>query len=258
MIIDDTVVRKYLAGEPSSGYSDTWIYCTVGRGYLFEEPNPEKRIWVSKLHEKIKRQIENYTPQNYEAIKTLFPEFYCVTSDYTILLVVGFPDPYDAMFVSHNGKEYVIFDLIQIGEDSIDDNYSCHRVLTHELIHLCVKNKYPADMTASYIERLDYTAFDEGFAHALTYPEDISSFVFNEAIQERYNTSKAILEKAYFEIDTEKQRNFLITADTGNYWDKFASISGKLYLLKHKYDLRDIYLAGWRGFSKKIIDDSNE
>lgn len=255
MKIDDSIVQNYINGRNPETYNNCWIYSAFGRGNLFETPDPVNCEWVSKLYCKLKNQIVNYVPRNEEAVKKLFPDFEAVSSNYTIMLVVGFPDPYDAMVMEHDGKEYMVFDLIQFGADSLDEKYSCHRVLTHELIHMCLHKKYPKPAGLSYIDELNYIAFDEGFAHALTFPEDITSFNFNDDLNEKYLMAKKKLGEVYRETNPAMQKEFLISADTGDYWDKFASISGKMYLLKNKERLEEIYSSGWEGFSEIIIND---
>lgn len=36
-----------------------------------------------------------------------------------------------------------------------------------------------------YLDELNYITFDEGFSHALIYPEDIISFKFDEFLEEK-------------------------------------------------------------------------
>lgn len=220
-----------------------------------ETPKPSARIWVSKLCEKLKSQIKSFEPRNVNPVRKLFPDFDNVAKDYTIMLVVGFPDPYDAMVLGHNGKEYMVFDLIQFGEDALDESYNCNRVLTHELIHMCLHNKYPLAQGMSYLDELNYTTFDEGFAHALAYPEDIIEFKFDESLEEKYKIAKAKLNKALNETDPLKREEYRISADTGNYWDKFASISGKLYMLEHIDRMSELYETGWQDFAKRILNE---
>ena len=202
MIIDDSIVLKYLSGQPPESYSDCWIYNNLG----FESPDLCNKEWVLKLYNKLKYQIENFIPRNYETVKRLFPCFDDVANDYTIMLVVGFPDPYDAMVLNNNGVDYMVFDLIQFTQEALNEDYSCHRVLTHELIHICLRKNYPEPFCASYTERLDYTAFDEGFAHALTYPENLSEFQFDDFLSEKYHHAKQTLAHALAETDPEKQK----------------------------------------------------
>lgn len=197
--------------------------------------------------------MKTLSPRNEDAVRRLFPQFDRIADNYTILLVVGFPDPYDAMVLEHKGRAYMVFDLIQFQEDSLKEDYSCHKVLTHELIHLCLMEDYPAAYEMSYIEDLNYTAFNEGFAHALTYAENIYDFVFDGFLAERFQMAKRTLQAALAETDEQKQKIYSTMADTGEYWDKFTSIAGMLYLLQHIDDIERIYQEGWHDFTTRIL-----
>lgn len=140
-------------------------------------------------------------------------------------------------------------------EDSLKEDYSCHKVLTHELIHLCLMEDYPVSYEMSYFEDLNYTAFNEGFAHALTYVENIYDFVFDGFLEEKFKNAKHTLRAALAETDKQKQKNYSRMADTGAYWDKFASIAGKLYLLRHIDDMKRIYQEGWHDYTARILDE---
>ena len=255
MIIDAHIVTDYIEGKDLSQYRDYWIYNCFGNQSLFELPNPKNREWVAKLYEKIRNQIKHFIPRNKNEVRWLFPQFDRIASNYTILLVVGFPDPYDAMVLEHNGKAYMVFDLVQFQEDSLKEDYSCHKVLTHELIHLCLMEDYPVSYEMSYFEDLNYTAFNEGFAHALTYVENIYDFVFDGFLEEKFKNAKHTLRAALAETDKQKQKNYSRMADTGAYWDKFASIAGKLYLLRHIDDMKRIYQEGWHDFTARILNE---
>ncbi len=253
MIIDDGIVRRYLAGELLDADRQNWIYRAEGLGSLFSTPDPKNAQWVAKLRDKLVEQIYAYVPRNYEAVKAIFPAFDEVASNFTIMLVVGFPDPYDAMMLeSPDGESVMVFDLIQFGEESLRVGYSCHRVLTHELIHMCLHRDYPQPKNPTYCANMDYVVFDEGFAHALTYPEDIGAFHFDVALEERFRAARDTLCSALSETNPDRQREFRAAADTGRYWDKFGAIAGKLYLLKHMNKIGAIYRSGWNGFSQMV------
>lgn len=255
MVIDARIVTDYIAGADLNQYRNCWIYNCFGKSSLFEMPDPKNKIWVSRLYDKIVNQIEHFIPRNGAIVKQLFPQFDRLAAEYTILLIVGLPDPYDAMVLEHDGKAYMIFDLIQFKEAALSKNYSCHRVLTHELIHICLMEDYPVPYDMPYVDKLSYTAFNEGFAHALTYPEDISCFVFDEFLCDKFEAAKRVLLAAMIEKDKDKQAVYLRNADTGDYWDKFAAMAGKLYLLKHIDKLKNIYREGWHNFTEKILTE---
>jgi hypothetical protein len=253
MRIDDGIVRRYLAGESLDADRQNWIYRAVGQEGLFSAPDPKDAEWVAKLRDKLAEQIYAYVPRNYEAVKAIFPAFDEVASNFSIMLVVGFPDPYEAMMLeSPDGESVMVFDLIRFGEKSLKADYSCHRVLTHELIHMCLHRDYPQPKNPTYRESMDYIVFDEGFAHALTYPEDMGAFDFDIALEERFRAARDTLGAALSETNSERRREFLAAADTGRYWDKFGAIAGKLYLLKHINEIGAIYRSGWNGISQMV------
>ena len=252
MKTDDHIVLRYLRGQGLDEEKDCWIFKWENKN-VFEYPDEIHRQWVSKLHYKLTEQVKNYVPRNLKTVQLLFPDFENIMKKFNIMFVVGFPDPYDAMVLERNGKSFVVFDLIQFGKETLSEEYSCHRVLTHELIHICLHNRYPSPENPSYLEDLSYKAFDEGFAHALTFADNITQFQFDKFLEEKFRDAREMMRRALVESDTAKQEEFRKRVDTGNYWDKFASICGKLYLLKHKDRLCDIYSNGWRNFAEKIV-----
>jgi len=232
MKIEDDINKKYISGGTLDVYKDFWIYNCFGDKTIFESPDNKHRQWVSKLYDKLKEQIVDFKPRNSEIVNRLFPNFEEISANYTIMLVVGFPSPYDAMVLEHKGQEFMVFDLIQFGKESLENAYSCHKVLTHELIHLCLHQYYPVPSNPSYLEGLHYKAFDEGFAHALSYPSDLKTFTFDDDLIDHYNKAKKAkntLNKAMKETKLVEQSLYNRLSNTGDYWDKFAAISGKLY-----------------------------
>ena len=255
MTIDDSIVLQFLSGEPTESYRDTWIYGALDEERRFEEPDPANRGWVSLLCARLREQITSYVPRNYSIVSSLFPNFDSIAREYTVMLVVGFPYPYDAMVLENAGKEFMVFDLVQFGSESLQEDYSCHRVLTHELIHMCLNRMFPVPTAPSYKEELDYTTFNEGFAHALPYPDDWDCFELSSFMIEKYNESRLKLSRALRETDATRQKECRLSADKGDYWDKYASIGGKLYLLKHRREIAQILRSGWRGFASDVVND---
>lgn len=74
-------------------------------------------------------------------------------------------------------------------------------------------------------------------------------------LEEKFKMAKNTLRAALAETDTQKQKIYRRMADTGEYWDKFASIAGKLYLLQHIDDMECIYQEGWHDFTARILDE---
>ena len=247
MTIDVSIIQKYLSGEPSGTYSGLWIY---DGGRLFEEPSPKLRANVAQLLIKVKESLANYSPANETPILDVFPNFYAAVKKTMVFLVVGLKDPYDMMMDEYDGQFCVILDLIRLLGYGADFTLS-----VHEFIHVCLHERYPQPENANYREQLDYIAFDEGFAHVFAYMERYPGESFNATLEQRYEAAKAALEIALEETDEEKQRDCLYRSQTGYYWDKFAAIAGKLYLLKNAERMKTIYDVGWKGFADGILCD---
>lgn len=67
--------------------------------------------------------------------------------------------------------------------------------------------------------------------------------------------AKNTLQAALEETDKQKQENYSRMANTGKYWDKFASMAGMLYLLRHIDEIERIYQEGWHDFTARILDE---
>ena len=128
-----------------------------------------------------------------------------------------------------------------------------NNLLSHELIHVIINEKYPSG-DFSYLETLDYISFHEGFAHLLSYKEGIEHYMPNDIYKTRFMDAKEKLVLAINETSPESQELCLRESNTGDYWDKFGAISSMLYLMKHVDSLKEIYEAGWRGYTKTLID----
>jgi len=247
MNIDDSIVQAYLAGRICK---DHWIFNL----HAFNEPDSRNRQDVEKLSARIKENILSFTPQKDKEIKLLFPDFYEIRAHVSVILCVGLHQPYDAMVRSYNGREFIIFDLINIGNDV--DTSTINGLLLHEILHVCLHEKYASEDNVPFLDKMDYLVFDEGFAHALAYFEHFPNFKYDSLAEERYLKSLEMLERALLETNSEKQEEYLVMANTGNYWDKFGSICGKMYLLKNMDKIVEIYNDGPRNFCKRICNDT--
>lgn len=177
----------------------------------------------------------------------LYPEWEAIVNEMTVLLLVGCPNPYDAMVREHNGKEYIIFDLIRFGNyemQGCDIEQLIRQLITHETSHLCLHKKYPVPTADSYLEQLKYITFDEGFAHLLAYQDNVKDSDHSAIINEHYEDAYGKLQEAMKQTDPQRQKELLEQSNSGSYWSKFASISGKLFLLAHIDGLHEIYDNG--------------
>lgn len=257
MEYNDEIVQQYFTNKDILTSDSHWIYSFIEKDkILYEKPLYTKIEIVKQVHREIIAALDNFKFFNDKLITEVFPNIEDIKGNSTIILVVGCPKPYDAVIREYNGQEYIIFDLIRFAEYA-DSGYSLEllirKLLTHELLHKCIHDKYPIVSALSYIDELNYIAFDEGFAHLLAYKDNIKDCEFDDFLTERYLKAKHQLKQAITEKDSVKQKDYLSFANTGSYWDKFAAISGKLYLLKHIEHLHSIYNNGWYNFINEIL-----
>jgi len=258
MIINDEIPVKYFNKVEPKKYSEHWIFHNIQKGEcLFEPPTYEDEMLVKEVYEKIKYSLNQFEPMNEKLFKKLFPEYNKILDKTDVMLVVGCPNPYDAMVRTYNNRQYVVFDLIRLTE-YFKSGYKLdkliNQLLTHEFAHKCLAEDYKFNENLTYNEELNYITFDEGFAHLLAYKDNIESYnFFTSDYMDKYKSAKKMLEKAVNEKDLDKQKEFLYKANAGDYWEKFASISGKLYLGSNIEPILNIYKKGWQNIIYDIL-----
>lgn len=246
MNIDDSIVKGFL--EDKDEYTNHWLFYNIMDNglYTFDKPNKEYKEKVKRIYEETYSSLIDFIPYNVSIFFDLFPQWKELIGNINIILAVGCPAPYDAMVREHDGTEYVIFDLIRFlsYEQEGDDVVSLIRgMITHEFAHICIHDTYP-NITQSYIDRLKYIAFDEGFAHILAFRDNIVDYDVKKIIDLHYKDALDVFKIALAETDILKQKEYLEMANSGDYWSKFAAISGKLYLASNINTLKDIYHSG--------------
>lgn len=114
MVLNDSIVWRYLNGGSLDTVRDSWIFKGLGSGNAFEYPVPTNRRRVKRLYEKLDQQILDFQPRSRELVLKLFPDFSQAMDGCTIMLVAGFPDSYDAMVLAHERKVCDIrFDFVR-------------------------------------------------------------------------------------------------------------------------------------------------
>jgi len=257
MKIDSSIVQSYLDGKSGDDYSEHWIFYHLTDGKkLFDEPAPHRKSEIEDCLRRVIEVCENFEFLNHGLVDEIFGDIHPALQQTNLLLVVGCPPPYDAMVRSHKGVEYIVFDLVSFVNYSLQ-GYDFVKIvrgmLTHEVVHTLINARYP-QQEMNYTEKLSYIAFHEGFAHLLAFCDDISTLAPTEEHKKRFDTAKMRFEMALLEKDPKAQHDHLFEANTGNYWDKFAAISSKLYLLKNIMSLKCIYEQGWQDFAKKVVE----
>lgn len=260
MILNDEIIADYLENDDSDKYSNHWIFYNIEPDeYLYKKPDVEKRKIVKEIQLEVKRVLNNFEPLNNNIFKSLFPNYKNILNSTKVILVVGCPEVYDAMFMEHDNEEYIVFDLINISK-YIEHGYNIDKImkdlLTHELVHKCINERYQLSKELSYIEKLNYITFNEGIAHLLSYKDNIETYDFSlEFYTDKYNNAKEKLKEAFEEKDCEDQVRLLQEADVSeDYWSKYAAISGKIFLGRNIKDISNLYNDGWNNIIGKIIE----
>lgn len=246
MNIDDSVIRSYLAGK--DGYDSHWLFKSIldNGEYTFDRPDDDYKEKIEEIYDKTYENLINFIPYNVKLFSELFPDWKSIINDVNIILAVGCPSPYDAMVREHDGKEYVIFDIVRLmsyGKNGDEIISLIIGMITHEISHICIHTDYPV-IDKTYEDKLSYITFDEGFAHLLAFTDNIHSFNFKPMIEAHYKDAAKKLLMALSETNIFRQTEYLQESNCGSYWDKFAAISGKLYLASNIDNLYNIYKGG--------------
>lgn len=258
MNIDDSIIKQYLAG--SDAYARHWVYRHISESgaYLFEKPAHSQKEEIKTLCRAVSQGLADFEPYNGDLVLSLFPHWQERLDTMNVLLCVGCPEPYDAMVRTYGGQMYMIFDLVQLYRyqaQGMDIPALMRRLITHEAIHVCIRRDHP-EAGETYPEKLRYIVFDEGFAHLLSFAQDIAQYDFKDIIQAHYCESVRLLRAVMKETDPQKQRQFLKAANTGRYWEKFAAISGKLCLAQHRDWMVEIYQSGPDGMITDLLEQT--
>ena len=258
MNIDISIVRDYLSG--SCEYKNHWIFRSIDDDgvYLFDCPSEEDKEVVQNALNDTLKILNDFHPYNLELFQRLFPKWRELCKTVNVIISVGCPAPYDAMVREHEGKEFIIIDLIRILDYRMGIRTLVTPFFTHELSHICIHTDY-SDIPAKtfYRDELKSIVFDEGFAHLLSYRDNIENVDFSSLVQEYYQQSFCKLKSALCEIDTEKQKICLTESNSGEYWKKYGAICGKLYLARNIDDIETIYKAGPEKMFNNIVKEAN-
>lgn len=267
MIINRDTINDYLAGKNCSDWSNQWIFHSIVENeYLIENVSEDKKNLINEAANLLENELKNFQPYNRDIWDAIFNEWNKVISESTVYLVVGSPDPYDAMVrTSPCGKEVIIYDINRMLDyvDSVEQLIPIIKsLLTHEYSHACLHSDYPTpDGKSSFISKLQYICFDEGFAHFLSFHENVKKidWLDNEKLQKKGDAYNILRQAVSSSIDEHSE--LLMKSNSGAYWDKFGAISGMFAIAgtfaqsDYSYDnVIKIYEDGYKNFLKEIFD----
>ena len=267
MKLESAIVKAYIDRKSVDIFSENWYF--LKEGYCYQEPSYDKDHIeaVSRIYSQIREIIENFIPCNLNIWEAIFPEWKRIIGEVTINLIVGFPEPNDATVLkAPDGCNHVILDLglwVKY-EGKCNMRSVIHNLLTHELCHICIGETVTGidedTKSECYLTNLDANTFHEGFAHLVSFEDkNIDSIDWKE---ERWNKVKEAtgrkMQEALKATDKQEQEKYLYDAVYGNYFDKFACMSGMLYLVEcwqknGIQGLRTVFEEGYAGFSAKVV-----
>lgn len=272
MIINSEIFDFYLENGNINKYKEDWIFKYLGilNGGMnvFEEPSysQENIKTMKKIAIEIRKQIDNFEPNNVEIWNLLFPNWKKVISDVFIYFIVGLPKGYDALALQdENGHPIAVYDIGNwlIYEKMVISDV-INNLLTHELSHVCINAAFPdlmnTYMSGTYLEGLDGITFNEGFAHLLSFKNRNISLVDwkSEEFKNIFADVVETMKKALLEEDTSKQKQYIQASMAGAYYEKFGAMVGMLYLAsewlkKGNLGLKKIFDEGYYNFASKAI-----
>ena len=264
MKIDSQIVRDYLAGKSIADYRGAWFFQKC-RSFTEPSYSAEERERAETVYRALLPAAETFRPLNRAVWDTLFPGWPGALEEACVDLVIGFPQPYDAMAMRDGaGGYHVIFDLLcwtaYLGKADLGD--IARNLLTHELCHMLIgRNTAGIDddlNSGAYPDMLDAITFHEGFAHLVSYGgkelED-TDWTAPE-LQRVREASREELRRALAAGDEAERAAYLSRANCGKYYEKFACMAGMLYLAGQWRQggtaaLAEQFRAGYHGFAER-------
>lgn len=239
MKIDASIIQAYLSRDNDFKIRNHWIFNKIiDKEYVYEEVSVDESRKIENIFEIFLEVIKDFKPLNLEYWNMIFGEFDDTLISNTVYLIVGSPNPYDAMVREDDfGESCIIFDLYRISKYSEEANEIkkiINNFLTHEIAHILIHKKIKLKDKKDNLELLKYQLLDEGLAHLISYKENIRAVDF-ETIEMRNHKTDAFKEMKFF-INNPQMINVdvLMRSCSGKYWDKFAAISG-MFAIKDYY-----------------------
>lgn len=267
MKINDQIIRDYLAGKSIAGYGGMWFF---QEKRAFTEPSYSNREQeaVETVYRSLLPEAETFRPLNREVWDALFPGWPGALEGACVDLVIGFPQPYDAMAMRDGaGAYHIIFDLLcwtaYLGKTDL--RAVARNLLTHELCHMLIGRSVAGideDLAGgAYPDMLDAVTFHEGFAHLVSYggKELADTDWASPELLRVHEASRAELGRALAARDGAEREAYLARANCGGYYEKFACMAGMLYLAGvwrqgGAAALAERFRAGYHGFAKRCAE----
>jgi len=266
VLINDVLIKDYINGKLKT-HSNEWYF---NPPRFLTEPSGDDSIKSKILFclEVIQNKLEHFTPLNQPAFDELFPMW--ENTELIVDLIVGFPSPYDAITEkAPDGKTHIVLDVYQLASYDLPPerlSAGVNDLLTHEFAHVLIHSQFPVieddENGADYVMAINAITFDEGLAHLLSYKsKELNDTDWSSReLKEIYKRSKISLKSALAEKDHERQAALLEAAITGDYYDKFAAMSGMFYFADRwmkdgLHGLKQELALGYRDIARRIFEE---
>ena len=244
--INDRIVHDYLNGNSIEKFKNEWYFTNstvagqIGKN-IFAAPNDsdKQKANVREVYTRLRQAVQGFEPINAPIWDILFLNWRETLAHVQMDLILGFPEPFDATVEQdNNGVRHIIFDMACWTKylEHCDLTEVARNLLTHELCHVLIGKQVPhidEDLkNPDYRIALDALTFHEAFAHLVSYEtKEIGDVDWNapELRKVRKNSNET-MHKALDEKNKKEQERYLYTAQCGNYYEKYACMSGMLYL----------------------------
>ncbi|MDE6107799.1 MAG: hypothetical protein K2F83_03890 [Oscillospiraceae bacterium] len=268
MKICDDIIKSYLDGGDLEQFREAWYYTdsdlsrTYGKNVFTLPPEGEElRQKARVVYDTLLGLFSDFTPAGKakELYDGLFPNWREVADTVAVDLLVGLPNPHDAVVCNDpDGKLHMLFDVIR-WTPMVDYNLSGEAlgIVSHELFHVLMHTRFPqGDTAGNYLEQLDQIVFHEGIAHLVQLAGIMEIDLQGERLTGVKERSTEKLRQALGETDRSQQAQFLYEANCGNYFDKYGAMAGMLYLARIWQEggipaLREALDAGPVGFARR-------
>ena len=236
MIIKTEIIDSFLENGNLDAVKNHWIYHSIRPGqYTFEEPEDVNKELLVHLYETIQSRLYKFKPLNEALWHKVFGDMK-IPDTTAIYLIAGSPKPYDGVVrEDQSGMRCIILDLVRLCTyaDYLEElDFIAADFLTHELSHVLMSQKYPYSKHQLEVEVLKQLVFDEGIAHFLSYKEDVLSIDWHT--DQMNNRRESVYQKLHYYLQQEYLTPKAFSqANTGPFWDKYASISGMFAVISY-------------------------
>lgn len=239
MKLNTEIIDFFLENGHLKPYEKHWIFDKIVEGeHLFQCPEIHRIPDLHKALEKVIYELEHFSPLNLSYWEALYGPFTGIDNAINVYLIVGAPNPYDAMVrENETGEMCILFDLERITSygESIDDLiFTIKSLITHEYAHI-MNSKHIAfkGKDHTFESRLAALALDEGIAHFLSIRENVDSINWNSEalIARKKNAYERYIESLNTASDQNMEQKLLEANAASNYWDKFGSVSGLFFIV---------------------------